>query len=213
MKKRIALALVIGMVWIMTGCGNTQQSQPEADTQTGISESTEEAGNADSTENTDDESGVIDTDPAEGDTGGENGAEQADTSDGTTGEILLADFKTRISENADLTPQELADGILTNSIIEFSTATSVAEGNTLSGFSADIKGYEDGVMFGPMIGSIPFIGYIFTVPEDGDVDAFVETLQTNADPRWNICVEADETVVEAVGNTVFFLMCPRSLEE
>jgi hypothetical protein len=40
----------------------------------------------------------------------------------------------------------------------------------------------------------------------------MQTLKDNADPRWNICVEAEETVCEQVGNKVFFVMCPKSLE-
>lgn len=138
---------------------------------------------------------------------------EAGTTDGTVGEVLLQDFKDRMEQDADTTPQELADGILTNAIIQFSGAvTEVQEGN-LTGFSAEITGFEEGVMFSPMISSIPFVGYIFTVAEGGDVDGFVEDLKTNADPRWNICTEAEETVVEASGNTVFFLMCPSTMEE
>ena len=63
-----------------------------------------------------------------------------------------------------------------------------------------------------MIGAIPFVGYIFVLPDDADVDAFKTTLSDNADLRWNICVEADEMVVDNVGNTVFFVMCRNSEE-
>ena len=62
----------------------------------------------------------------------------------------------------------------------------------------------------PMIGSIAFVGYVFTLEEGADVDAFKATLEANADPRWQICVTADETIIENVGNTVFFLMSPFS---
>ena len=82
----------------------------------------------------------------------------------------------------------------------------------LMGFSADITGFEEAVSFMPVIGTIPFMGYVFTLAEDADVETFISTLETNADPRWNICTEAEETVIEAVGNKVFFLMCPKSLE-
>ena len=56
--------------------------------------------------------------------------------------------------------------------------------------------------------TIPFVGYIFVLDADADAEAFVQTLKDNADPRWNICTEADETIAEHVGNTVFFVMCP-----
>ena len=61
-----------------------------------------------------------------------------------------------------------------------------------------------------MMGSIAFVGYVFTLEDGADVDAFKATLEANANPRWQICVTADETIIENVGNTVFFLMCPAS---
>ena len=54
---------------------------------------------------------------------------------------------------------------------------------------------------------------VFHQLEDGtDGEAFMQTLKDNADMRWNICVEAEETVVGQSGNKVFFVMCPTSLE-
>ena len=41
----------------------------------------------------------------------------------------------------------------------------------------------------------------------------MQTLTDNADPRWNVCVEAEETVVENSDNMVFFVMCPAQFEE
>ena len=67
-------------------------------------------------------------------------------------------------------------------------------------------------MFAPMIGTIPFVGYVFTLDESADVDAFMQVLRDNADPRWNICTEAEETVIENADNMVFFAMCPAQFE-
>ncbi len=127
----------------------------------------------------------------------------------TVGTKLLADFKTL----TDKTPQEIADALLTNEVIQFMPATMPVEEGFLNGFNEEIKGFEEGVMFGPAIGTIPFVGYIFTVAEGNDVDAFVKTLEDNANLRWNICTEAEEMICEAEGNTVFFVMCPKSFEE
>lgn len=127
----------------------------------------------------------------------------------TVGTKLLADFKTL----TDKTPQEIADALLTNEVIQFMPASMPVEPGFLNGFNDEIKGFEEGVMFGPAIGTIPFVGYIFTVADGGDVDAFVKTLEDNANLRWNICTEAEEMICEAVGNTVFFVMCPTSFEE
>ena len=63
-----------------------------------------------------------------------------------------------------------------------------------------------------MIGTIPFMGYIFQLADGADVAAFMKTLKDNANLRWNICTSADEMVCDNVGNTVFFLMCPTSFE-
>lgn len=79
----------------------------------------------------------------------------------------------------------------------------VSEGY-LDGFRSDITGFSKGVRFSPMIGSIPFVGYVF---ETDNPDALLALLTENADPAWNICTRADETVSYVRGNLVFFLMC------
>ncbi len=127
----------------------------------------------------------------------------------TVGGILLEEFKA----NSDSTPQEIADKLLANEIIQFPGATMSVEPGLLAGFdNAEIKGFEEGVMFSPMMGTIPFIGYIFTLPEKADVESFKQTLQDSANLRWNICTEAEELTVDSEGNTVFFLMSPKSFE-
>lgn len=128
----------------------------------------------------------------------------------TVGETLLADFKTK----AGGTAQEIADGLLQNEVIEFMGASMPVEPGYLTGFNdAEITGFKEGVMFAPMIGTIPFVGYIFTLEEGADVDAFKTTLKDNANLRWNICTVAEELIVENEGNTVFFLMCPSTFEQ
>ena len=61
-----------------------------------------------------------------------------------------------------------------------------------------------------MIGSIPFVGYVF---QTDDADALMAKLNATADPRWNICTEAAETVCIKQGNYVFFTMCPDEEEQ
>ena len=106
----------------------------------------------------------------------------------------------------------MADALLRNNVIQFMSGSMPVEEGWLSGFSSDITGFKEGVSFGPMMGSIAFIGYIFELEDGSDAEAFIKTLKSNADPRWNICVEAEETVTAYSGNTVFFLMCPRQME-
>lgn len=128
----------------------------------------------------------------------------------TVGEILLADFK----KNSEGTAQEIADKIIANEIIPFSPMATPIEAGLLMGFdNAEITGFQEGVMFGPMMGTIPFVGYIFELEDGADVDAFVKTLKDNANLRWNICTEAEELTVDSEDNTVFFLMSPKKFEE
>lgn len=129
----------------------------------------------------------------------------------TLGTKLLADFKAKASA---MDAQALAEALLANPEIKFGGGAMPVEEGYLSGFdNAEIKGFKTGVMFAPMIGSIPFVGYIFELANASDVPSFIANLEKNANKRWNICVEADEMVTGSSGNKVFFVMCPTSLEE
>ena len=131
----------------------------------------------------------------------------------TVGSVLAEEFHILKVENAAITAQEMADAILANPMIQFAGATMEVEEGLLAGFgNAEITGFNKGVTFAPMVGSIPFVGYVFELEDGADVDAFMQLLRDNADPRWNICVEAEETVVESADNMVFFLMCPAQFE-
>ena len=63
-----------------------------------------------------------------------------------------------------------------------------------------------GATFGPMMSSIPFIGYVFDLEEGADVKAFIDQLVNNCDPRWMRCVDADQIVAGSIGNRVLFMM-------
>ena len=73
----------------------------------------------------------------------------------TLGETLLFDFEDRVAENSEATAQELAEGILTNEAILFQGGAMPVEEGYMMGFGeAEIKGFEEAVMFAPMIGTI-----------------------------------------------------------
>ncbi|MBQ7796537.1 MAG: hypothetical protein IJ374_08280 [Lachnospiraceae bacterium] len=132
----------------------------------------------------------------------------------TLGEALLYDFEDRVAENADATAQELAEGILTNELLLFQGGAMPVEEGFLTGFdNVEVTGFEEGVMFAPMIGTIPFVGYVFDTADAESAEALVTVLTENANPRWNICTEAEETISGTVEDKVFFVMCPKSLEE
>ena len=110
-----------------------------------------------------------------------------------------------IVEGGETDPFTIAETLMTNELIQFAPmVTEIDPGIFLQGFTLDtVEGFDKVAMFGPMIGSIPFVGYIFNL---------IKNLTENADLRWNICVSADEMHTEKVGTTVFFLMSPLSLE-
>lgn len=115
--------------------------------------------------------------------------------------------------NPEATAEELANTLVTLEINQFMGGAMPVDPAYFPGFdNYAVTGYESGAMFMPMIGSIAYVGYVFELAEDADVAAFVQGLVDNANPRWNICVEADQTVAGSQGTTVFFLMCPASYD-
>ena len=98
----------------------------------------------------------------------------------------------------------MVDYLMTNVPDDYGLVSMEVEPGFLNGFDNDIQGFSKGVMFAPMIGSIPFVGYVF---ETEDADTLEQTLKDNANMRWNVCTEADELVTAKKGNLVFFLMC------
>lgn len=130
----------------------------------------------------------------------------------TLGNTLLADFKTKA--NTGMSAEDIANGLIENPKILFAGATREVEPGYLTGFgNAEIKGFKKAVAFQPIIGSIPFVGYVFELNDASAASSFISNLKKNANKRWNVCTEADEMVTGSVGNKVFFVMCPTSLED
>ena len=188
MKKCLIFIGLMVLTLSLTGCGRKAEETPK--------ESAPPQNNVETTEAPQSETQI------------EQGTDVGLTGE-TVGKILLMDFERYIQENPDVSAQEMADHILANSIIQFSGTTMAVEEGLLAGFNnAEITGFDEGVMFAPMICSIPFVGYIFTLPDGADTEAFLQLLTDNADPRWNICTEADETVTGKAENMIFFVMSP-----
>lgn len=136
-----------------------------------------------------------------------------DTQALTPAASLLKEFKEKAG-SADLsTAEKMAESMASSEILPFSAVSAPVTEGYLSGFKGEITGFSQGASFAPLIGSIPFVGYIFTLESKADAADFVKTLKKNADLRWNVCTQADELVCEAVGKTVFFVMSPAEFEE
>ncbi len=134
------------------------------------------------------------------------------TGNKTLGNILLDDFKSKVS--AGYSVEDIGSALMLNPAIKFNGGAIPVEPGLLSGFdNYEVKGFKSAVMCAPMIGSIAFVAYVFELDGTVDANTFIANLKSNANLRWNICVTADEMVAGSVGNKVFFVMCPTSLEE
>ena len=123
-------------------------------------------------------------------------------------------FKQAVEAKADATPEELANALLEKTAdLFFGGAMPIEKGTEFfTGFdNYQITGFKSAAVYMPMIGSIPFVGYVFELEDGTDAATFVNSLKENCNPRWNICVTAEQTVVGAIDNRVFFLMCPENM--
>ncbi len=129
----------------------------------------------------------------------------------TVGNILLEEFRANAANKDAL---GLAEMLVANPVIQFMGGAMPVEPGFLTGFgNTEITGFTSGAMFAPMIGTIPFVGYVFELASAGEAAAFLAKLNAAADLRWNICTSADEKVSGSVGNKVFFVMSPISFDE
>lgn len=134
---------------------------------------------------------------------------------GTMGAALWDSFQTAVTDDPKIGMEELANVLVTDPVIQFMGAAAPVESDAeyFMGFGEyQITGYDSAATFMPMIGSIAFVGYVFDLSDDTNVKKFIKALKNHCDPRWNVCVEADQTVVGAVDNKVFFVMCPTGTE-
>lgn len=122
-------------------------------------------------------------------------------------ESLTEQFLKESKDSTDI--KKISDSISKNKKIEVAVESREVE-DYMPGFKAEIKNYKKAYTISPMIGSIPFVAYVF---ESDDADKLIEELELNADKRWNICTEADEVKIEKQDNIVFIVMAPKSFEE
>ncbi len=207
MKKILALILAVCLVISLAACGCSDEEATENVTETETEAAVVE------TENDAEEDETLAEEGSENEAVEEEKPEVEVEISGSIANTLLNMFKDEVKKGTSLT--EMAEAIVVdNPIIPFGPIVMEVEEGYLNGFSnAEIKGFDAGVVFAPMIGTIPFVGYLFDLPTEAEAEAFVETLKANANLRWNVCTEADEMVVENVGDKVFFVMSPVDFEE
>jgi hypothetical protein len=134
---------------------------------------------------------------------------EADLSSMTSGQALLHIFKTNLKNDPDMTLEEIANAMVSAEVMpaELSLMAMPVEEGFLMGFNEEIHGFEEAYVVAPMIGTIPFMSYVFQLADGADVNAFMADLEAKSNMRWNLCTFAEETVVGNVDNTVYFVMC------
>ena len=232
MKKYLSLALLLCMVFAMAACSSKSKETVKEDAQETvqnnetINEIENEAEVDEDTEKENEEERPAEKPsetpvekpqepaekPAEKPVG--NPAEkpvETPVENKSVGNTLLSQFNSIASSGNALS---VAEKLVANPIIAFSGGAMSVEPGFLTGFgNTEIKGFKEGAMFAPMIGTIPFVGYVFTLEDGADASAFISMLKSSADLRWNICTTADEMVSGSKNNKVFFVMSPLSFEE
>lgn len=118
-------------------------------------------------------------------------------------------FESEIKAEKDI--EKVAKKIAANKAIKISVDVSqIKKGDYISGFQKEIKGFKKAYVIRPVVGTIPFVAYIFEVE---NANAFASELKESADLRWNICTEADEAHAVVSGDYVFFIMAPKNFEQ
>lgn len=218
MKKFLAITLAVGMVFCFTACSSNSGNNVDSTQQDQVENqgTTEDMNDTDVVVDTEDNTSAEDNSEASDDLQVDEDVDNSSDVDATdtVGSILKADFIKIVAEDSSLSTDEIAAKLVDNPVLTVMAGTMPIEEGLLNGFgNAEIKGFDQGTQFAPMIGTIPFVGYIFHVDDDTDVDEFISVLKANGDKAWNICTRADELVVENVDQTVFFVMCPAHFEE
>lgn len=205
-RKTLVLILATSLVLSLTACGGkkTEVEAPvkeEVTTET-VEETTEvvESTEIESTESSEESTEAVESTEE---------TEVNDTPTDTVASKLYELFETEIATTDDI--NEVANKLIEAEYFkEVSMTTMKVEPGFLNGFEAEITGFNNGVMFAPMIGTIPFVGYIF---ETDNTELLMSEIEANASLNWNICTTADEMLVKTHDNYVFFVMSPYTFGE
>lgn len=126
---------------------------------------------------------------------------------------LLDRFETYMSEEADTDALSIAEHICAIDNFPLDLSAAAVEPGWLAGLE-EFTDFADGAQFAPMIGSIPFVGYVFMLDADVNADDVVETIKAQANLAWNVCTEADvllQTTYKDRGrNALLVIMAPET---
>lgn len=186
MRKRF---LVIGMatltVLAFTGCGkkdNEQQTTSAVETTTQEQTTTQQETTAEET-----------TTELTNEADAETGKQTADLN-GALEDILAA-----VYANAELDPD-------LRQAMEFYETSPINADNEEYLLGTTELEYEEAVCSAPMMSSVAYQCVLVRLPEGADAEAAKQLLVDSADPRKWVCVEAEATKAESIGNLVLMIM-------
>lgn len=121
--------------------------------------------------------------------------------EGTCAEIL-----DKVYANADF-DQEFRDSM------EYYESFTIDEENAeyIIG-TADVK-YTDSICSVPLMNATPYQCILLRVAEGQDMGQVKKTIEENADPRKWICVQAESTIVDNIGDMVLFIMAEKPIAD
>lgn len=117
-------------------------------------------------------------------------------------------FVEGIKNNEDI--NTVAQSIVQNLNYAFKMDVMNVNPGYLPGFVQDITAFDEGVLISPIVGTIPFVCYIFYTEKP---ELLMEALENYYDMRWNICTEAEVKIAAQQGNYVLFAMMPAESEK
>lgn len=234
-KKLLLAALALTLAFAGTACGSSSSStvseqtspspeasvEPSADPSVEITDDPAEDTTNDTTDDTtaDDVADLPAQDPTE-ELPGADDEFPVEENDGivedenSPAKLIQAHFESLMAKDKEYTTEKLAEKLINNTeVIPFAGASAPVEPGFLNGFREEITGFKSAASFGPVIGSIPFIGYIFELEDGADTEAFMAELESKSNLRWNVCTEAEERLCSHVDNYVFFIMAPAMFED
>ena len=196
MKKILALILASLMLLTLVACGNNNEEN-----------TTDVNGNE---ETTIDNGNNEETTTNNGNEEVKEGVIAPSVADDTWGYAFWTVFADSVKNNPEIATGEIVYNILMSeagSVLGFCENADMPEG-FLPGFSADITGFKNATVFTPMAAGFAFMGYVFELEENADVNAFMQTLEANHDTRWMICMTAEMVTMGSYDNYVLFVMSP-----
>lgn len=207
MKKILAIILASLMLLTLVACGNGNNEETTTDAPANNEETTL-GGNEETTEGGNDEETTVG-----GNVDVNANVVVPNVDANTWGYAFWNVFSESVRNNPEITTGEIVANILASEAgqaLGFCENMDMVEG-FLPGFSADITGFKSATVFTPSAAGFAFMGYAFELEDVASVNTFMQTLDTNKDMRFMVCMTAEMATIGAYENYVLFVMSPTNM--